>query len=242
MESLLYIDSPFTTGHYRGQHPRLTVADPASRAQHLHALAAAVGGLDPDARFAAVRVGGTASVLSGDGLSRLLADVRRTHCDDGAEITLTAAPDTVTSPYLSAAAASGYTRMEVPILTLSDRLLRQTGADWSAETIEDALLMLSDYACPNVSVVLWCGLPEQTQGQLRDALFTCAAVPGVRHIRLLQPDGVNEAQYRFCAEWLSGVGFAQYAPGRFARDGGEDRYYLLRAAGAKVVEISAKSV
>ena len=242
MEQLLYIESPFTTGRYRGQRPQLAVADAQTRAEYLRGLCRVVQALPADARFSAVRMGGISSVLRSDELAHMLAQLRNAHCAPDAELTLTVAPDTITSPYLSAMAAAGYTRLEVPVLTLSERLLAQNGTDWRLESIEDALQMLADYACPNVGVKLWCGLNGQTEGQLRDAMFTCAALPGVRHIRLLQPDGENEAQYRFCAEWLAGAGFSEYAPGRFARAGGEEKYYLLRAAGAKVIVLDPESV
>lgn len=154
------------------------------------------------------------------------------------ELTLTAAPGSLTSPLLSALAASGYTRIELEALSLSSRVLASVGSPHTVEDVEDALELLMDFRCPSLSVKLLYGTPGQTWGQLRDALFTCAALPAMGHIRLLPwplfrteqgSDGTELLQKG--TAWLEERGFRVYAPGRFALPGKEERF--ARTAGTE---------
>ena len=241
-QPLLYVESPFIPGAYRGRRPLLRPAPLAEREAYLKRLEKELSARTPPRPFAAVRVGGTASMLPTDGLARLLRGVRRRCCEADCELTLTVSPPTVTSPCLSALAVSGYTRIELDVLSLSGRILEQAGAPFDTETVEDALEMLLDYGCPNVSVRLLYGVQGQTEGQLRDAMFVCASLPGVRHVRLSALDADDTAQYRFCAGYLAREGFEAYAPGRFARRGGEDGYFLRCTAGAPVTGVGTAAV
>jgi oxygen-independent coproporphyrinogen-3 oxidase len=106
--------------------------------------------------------GGTPSLLPPELVARLLAAVRGSFIlEPGAEVTLEANPDDVTSARLAAWAAAGVTRVSIGVQSLHDGVLRllqrRHDADQARCAVRSALA-----AGFEVSVDLMLGLPRQT--------------------------------------------------------------------------------
>jgi putative oxygen-independent coproporphyrinogen III oxidase len=106
--------------------------------------------------------GGTPSLLSAEGLDRLLADIRaRIGMDSDIEITMEANPGSVEAAKFAAYAASGVNRISLGIQSLNDTHLKALGRVHSrAEAIAAIAIAKKYFAKINLDIMY--GLPNQT--------------------------------------------------------------------------------
>ena len=106
--------------------------------------------------------GGTPSLLSPEGLDRLLADIRaRIGMDSDIEITLEANPSSVESEKFAAYAKSGVTRISLGIQSFNERHLKDLGRVHNKEEAIKAIRVAKQFF-QRVNLDLMYGLPNQS--------------------------------------------------------------------------------
>lgn len=180
--------------------------------------------------------GGIATVLSPDRLARTILNFKRIYNVDGnAEVTIAAAPETLVSACLSGLNICNFTRLEVEVLSYSNRTLEYLRASHRNTDIDDGFTMVGTFRYPNVGATIIYGVPNQTLAEFRNTLVTCLALPAMCHIsafeyELSAEEGVGEderlEQYNYIKNYLKDKGFVEYGAGRFAKPGSECAYYI----------------
>ncbi|NMF99903.1 radical SAM family heme chaperone HemW [Aromatoleum toluolicum] len=186
--------------------------------------------------------GGTPSLMSAQGLDRLLTGIRTLlPLDPMAEVTLEANPGTVEAARFRDFRAAGVNRLSLGIQSFDDRHLVQLGrihgGDEARRAIDTALAHFE-----RVNLDLMYALPEQTlAGALAD-LDTALAF-GVTHLSCyhltLEPntpfahapptlpdDDLSADMQEAIEERLAGAGFRHYETSAFAKPGHECRHNL----------------
>ena len=106
--------------------------------------------------------GGTPSLLSPEGLDRLLADVRaRVGMDSDIEITMEANPGSVEARKFAAYAKSGVNRISLGIQSFNDRHLKDLGRVHSSSEAIEAIKIAQQYF-QRVNLDIMYGLPNQS--------------------------------------------------------------------------------
>ena len=106
--------------------------------------------------------GGIATMVSPDRLARLILKFKRTYnVAPGAELSVTAAPQTLVSPCLSGLNMCSVNRIGLIALTPIDELLETIDAPHRLTDIEDGTAMLVKFGYPNIDAVLMYGIPGQ---------------------------------------------------------------------------------
>jgi len=155
-------------------------------------------------------------------------------------------PESITGPWLAAAADCGITRLSIGIQSLHDPLLRAVGRRGSVNAARKALDTVADFWHGQLSVDLICGIPGQTDTMLLDdirevsrysvdhvSLYSLMVEPGTPLSRRLEhtpgfhlPD--NEQDLWFSArDALEEAGFLQYEVSNFAKPGKECHHNLV---------------
>jgi oxygen-independent coproporphyrinogen-3 oxidase len=190
--------------------------------------------------------GGTPSLLSPAQLERVFAALRRVFAvDDGAEITLEAAPGQIADAVLESALRLGVNRVSLGVQSFVDRECAAVGRLHTGRDCEREIARLYAAGVAEVGADLIAGLPYQTQASLLESLET-AANAGLTHLsvymlevdedsrlgrevlagglRLHAPhvpaDEAAAAMYEAACAWLPQHGFRQYEISNFAAVGG----------------------
>lgn len=129
--------------------------------------------------------GGTPSLLSAEGLDRLLSDIRaRLPLVADCEITMEANPGAVEAQRFAAYRASGVNRLSLGIQSFDEAMLKRLGRVHNAAqalAAVDAALAYFD----NVNLDLMVGLPEQSAAQASADVAQAIAF-GTQHLSLYQ--------------------------------------------------------
>ncbi len=178
--------------------------------------------------------GGTPSLISGDGIARLLDALRATgRLGSSAEITLEANPGTVERRYFADYVAAGVNRISLGVQSFDPAQLQTLGRIHNTEDVHRAWDILVGLPLQKRNIDLMHGLPEQTVEQaMADIDAALALAPG--HISwyqlTLEP---NTRFYRYPPELpdedaltdieqagharLAAAGYRQYEISAFAR-------------------------
>jgi oxygen-independent coproporphyrinogen III oxidase len=190
--------------------------------------------------------GGTPSRTSLGNLARLFAAIReRYDVADGAEITLEANPEDVSSEAVAAWRALGVNRISVGVQSFHDDELGVIGRIHDRTQARDAVrTIVASGARANLDLIL--GLPHQTAGSFRSSLDTAIEL-GAGHLSLymldleertplqvqaargrvsLPEDDLVADLYLEAVDRLGRAGLRQYEISNFAREGEESRHNL----------------
>lgn len=186
--------------------------------------------------------GGTPSLMSPEGLDRLLTDIRmRVQLDPMAEITLEANPGTVEAGRFRDYRAAGINRLSLGIQSFDDRHLQSLGRIHDSREARAAVaLALASFEAVNLDLMY--ALPEQTLAEaLADLEAALAYGPGhlscyhltlepntpfaAKPPRLPDEDTAADMQEAIEAR-LAAAGYGHYETSAFARAGRECRHNL----------------
>ncbi len=136
--------------------------------RYLRALAAEIGShawkWQPETVYLG---GGTPSQIAPEGLARLLS---RVPGRPWAEVTIEAAPGTITSENVGAWIACGINRVSMGVQSFVQRELSRTGRKHTAELVEREIGVLRERGITNFNVDLIAGLPGQTRQSWTESL------------------------------------------------------------------------
>jgi oxygen-independent coproporphyrinogen-3 oxidase len=178
--------------------------------------------------------GGTPSLLSGEGLDRLLADVRaRIGMASDIEITIEANPGSVESAKFASYAKSGVNRISLGIQSFNDRHLKTLGRVHNQIDAMNAIAIAKQYFS-EVNLDMMYGLPEQTVAEAMEDIQQAIAC-NTQHLSLyhltLEPntlfakfppnipeeDVTDEMQYQLLTR-LEEEEFNRYEISAYAKD------------------------
>jgi putative oxygen-independent coproporphyrinogen III oxidase len=187
--------------------------------------------------------GGTPSLLSPEGLDRLLCGVRaRIHWPPGIELSLEANPGTVDTDKLRGFRAAGVNRLSIGAQTFQPELLTRIGRIHGRIDAIGAFESARAAGFGNINLDLMFGLPGQTLAQAVEDVETATAL-APEHVSFYQltiepntwfwrhppelpgDDAVFEMQSR-CQDRLAARGYEQYEVSAYARPGQRCRHNL----------------
>ncbi len=126
--------------------------------------------------------GGTPSVLTVPELSDILQFLRQEYqVEDGAEITLEANPDDLTSAYLKGIKSAGINRLSIGIQSFQDKHLKKMNRRHNSTQATKAIEKAAALGFDNLSIDLIYGLPELTKEQWSESLNQSFQLP-VQHL------------------------------------------------------------
>lgn len=189
--------------------------------------------------------GGTPTVLGAEKLLRLL-DALTTHLGviSGAEVTVEANPDTISSDLLIALRKAGFNRLSIGVQSFDDNLLAVLGRTHNSYLAEQSVRLAKDCGFDNISIDLMYALPGQTLDAWRLDL-DCALQLEPKHISLyelsieegtpfaeLQAEGNLDLpseddrieMYLMVRRMLRRFGYEQYEISNFAIEGYRSRH------------------
>ncbi|MBS1171035.1 MAG: coproporphyrinogen oxidase-like protein, oxygen-independent [Burkholderiaceae bacterium] len=187
--------------------------------------------------------GGTPSLLSADGMERLLSDVRALlPLDPEAEITMEANPGTFESGKFKAFRDSGINRLSVGIQSFNSRMLRQLGRIHDGDEARLAVEIAQRHF-DNFNLDLMYALPSQTLREAQDDIDTALAFApphlSIYHLTLEQgtafakqpppglPDDEASADMQdMIREKTSVAGYWHYEVSAYAQPGRQARHNL----------------
>ena len=182
--------------------------------------------------------GGTPSFFGADGISTILATIRRNFdVDSNAEITVECNPDSVTDRLLHRIYAEGVNRISLGIQTDDDEILKKLGRPHTYAQAVSAFQRIRKAGFKNVSVDLMYGLPGQTLRNWQETMdnvlrllpehISCYGLkvePGTplysyKEIANLPDDDLQADMYLSAVEMLRSRGYRHYEISNFARKG-----------------------
>ena len=180
--------------------------------------------------------GGTPSLISGEGIQRLLDGVREcVELEKDAEITMEANPGASEEERFSEYAAAGVTRLSLGVQSFNNDLLKRLGRIHSAEQAHRAVSAAVSIF-PEVNIDLMYALPGQSAGMLEDDLRE-ALSSGTTHLSFYEltleegsvfykkpPEGLPDPDLAadlgdLVHERLAEGGFVRYEISGYARPG-----------------------
>lgn len=182
--------------------------------------------------------GGTPSLLDPDQVQRLLQCLdHHFGIDTQAEISMEMDPGTFTGEHLTGYLAAGVNRVSLGVQAFQDQLLQACGRTHSVAEIYQAVELLRQSGCQNVSLDLISGLPQQTLDQWDDSLTQAIALApdhlsaydlviepgtvfGKRYVpgdRPLPSDDLTAHMYRRASQRLREAGYEHYEISNYAR-------------------------
>jgi putative oxygen-independent coproporphyrinogen III oxidase len=186
--------------------------------------------------------GGTPSLLSAQGLDRLLADIRMLLPLDGAaEITMEANPGTFEAEKFASYRASGINRLSIGIQSFNPRHLRVLGRIHDGSEARRAVdIALANF--DNINLDLMYALPGQTLEEAREDILTAIGFD-VPHLSLyhltLEPntyfashppevpdDDASAAMQEMIEEETAQAGYEHYEVSAYAKPGRQSRHNL----------------
>lgn len=186
--------------------------------------------------------GGTPSLISPEGLDRLLADIRmRVQLDPLAEVTLEANPGTVEAGRFRDYQGAGVNRLSLGIQSFDDRHLQSLGRIHDSREARTAIeLALASFEAVNLDLMY--ALPHQTLAEaVADVDAAIAYGPGhlsCYHLTLepntpfaahpppLPDEDLSADMQEAIEARLAAAGYAHYETSAFARPGRECRHNL----------------
>ncbi len=121
--------------------------------------------------------GGTPSLFSSAGISRILDTVRaQLQLADAVEITLEANPGTVDAGHFAGYRAAGVNRLSIGVQSFDDTMLRRLGRIHTASEAREAFHVARSAGFDNINLDLMYGLPGQTPGMAIDDLREAIAL------------------------------------------------------------------
>ncbi len=192
--------------------------------------------------------GGTPSLMPVDGLHELIRAIPN---DGLLEVTMEAAPGTLTPEKVKAWRECGVNRVSLGVQSFVDAELRQTGRRHSAATVAQDVEMLREAGIQNFNIDLIAGLPDQTRESWNESLDWIRRLDaphvsvyifevdedsrlgkemllgGVRYGAGVMPaDDLIAELYETAVARLFEMGIARYEISNFARPGFESRHNL----------------
>lgn len=245
---ILYLNIPFCIQqpHYDRRHHM--TGSSAAKAEYLEALEkellAAAEDLG-DTTVQAVYVGGgSPSIMSADGLGRLLLSIRRNfHLSPQCEVSLEAIPNTVGVPSLTGWGCGKPNRINLNIQSINPHELTVLGCPFDVSHIQNAVLYLDKFHLNNVNVNLVYGIPGQTRVTWKQTLrSTLDLEPFHITISPLPAAGNDTADedeqfewYQMACEYLSENGYRQYSVNQFTSNQSVSRYHYHKYMGCPVL-------
>jgi len=182
--------------------------------------------------------GGTPSMTAPESMAQALGPLL-----DGVtpqtEWTLEANPSSVNLGRLQDYKALGVNRVSLGVQSLDETLLKKMGRVHSPQDAHHALEAIFQSGIDNVSVDLLCGIPGQSQIQLKESLkgltehpishLSCYLLTLSSHHWLAPQLPQEEEQLKhllFIHEFMTDLGFEHYEISNFARPGREARHNL----------------
>ena len=185
--------------------------------------------------------GGTPSLLSADGFSRLMDAIRRTvTLTEDCEISMEANPGTVEQDRFKAYAAAGVNRISLGIQSFSDENLKRLGRIHSASDAMKAIEAAHE-AFENINLDVMYALPGQTEKELETEIAAALAA-ATTHLSFYEltiedgtafgkrpPDGLPEGDAaadmgQLVHERLTTGGFEHYEISGYAKPGRRCRH------------------
>lgn len=185
--------------------------------------------------------GGTPSLMSADGFSRLMDAIRRTvTLTEDCEISMEANPGTVERDRFKAYAAAGVNRISLGIQSFSDENLKRLGR---IHSVSDAMKSIeaAHEAFENINLDVMYALPGQTEKELETEI-TAALAAATTHLSFYEltiedgtafgkrpPDGLPEGDAaadmgQLVHERLTTGGFEHYEISGYAKPGRRCRH------------------
>lgn len=185
--------------------------------------------------------GGTPSLMSADGFSRLMDAIRRTvTLTEDCEISMEANPGTVERDRFKAYAAAGVNRISLGIQSFSDENLKRLGR---IHSVSDAMKAIeaAHEAFENINLDVMYALPGQTEKELKTEI-TAALAAATTHLSFYEltiedgtafgkrpPDGLPEEDAaadmgQLVHERLTTGGFEHYEISGYAKPGRRCRH------------------
>ena len=185
--------------------------------------------------------GGTPSLMSADGFSRLMDAIRRTvTLTEDCEISMEANPGTVERDRFKAYAAAGVNRISLGIQSFSDENLKRLGRIHSASDAMKAIEAAHE-AFENINLDVMYALPGQTEKELETEIAAALAA-ATTHLSFYEltiedgtafgkrpPDGLPEGDAaadmgQLVHERLTAGGFEHYEISGYAKPGRRCRH------------------
>ena len=189
--------------------------------------------------------GGTPSYFGAEGMSAILATIRRSFDVSGdAEITFEANPDSITTKLLRRLRGEGFNRVSLGVQCSDNAILEAIGRPHDYEMAVDAVKMIRKAGFKNLSLDLIYGLPEQDlekwQQTLHDILalqpehISCYGLKLEEGTPLCQrqnqlrlaDDDMQADMYLATVEILRSKGYRQYEISNFCKRGRESRHNM----------------
>lgn len=242
---ILYVNIPFCLRTPAYNRRRLLTGPSEARAEYLKALEkellSAAGDLDGYTVQAVYVGGGSPSIVSADGLGRLLLTLRRRlRLSPSCEVSIEAIPNTIGVPSLSGWAVGHPTRINLNIQSINPQELTTLNCPFGVQDIQNAVLYLDKFHINNVNLNLTYGIPGQTHITWKQTLRSALELEPF-HITIspLPAAGVDEeeqlALYRLACEYLEENGFQQYSINQFTVNQAYSRYHRLKYEGCPVM-------
>ena len=231
-------------------------------AAYVAVLESLVGRLSAAGLLRSVRtgyIGGGTPTMAGEGLARLVAQVRR-GCPGIVELSTEANPESLTGSLARSLAASGATRVSLGVQSLDDAELAQLGRAHSSANARAAARFAVD-AGLDLSCDLMCGIPLQTpqswEASLRGALDLGACHVSCYPLMLEEGTPLEAAVSRgevsvadddaaadrmVVAERILGqAGFSRYEVASYARPGKRCAHNVAYWTGASYLGLGASA-
>lgn len=229
---ILDLHIPYCVRPERYQDRWFTVGTNEEKNAYLKALKREVlsyeGDLD-DYEIRAVRLGGgSATVMSPDGLGDLLRTVReKLPVAKGVEISVDAHPLTICTPALTGIATGHPTRMELMIHSDIQKELEALDCAFTQQNIQNAVLFFGRFHVNNVGFTIHYGIPGQTPDSWKQTLHACTimrpahitveALHAEKSAPVAAPSSEERREmYRLACSILSSNGYIQYSANHFA--------------------------
>lgn len=184
--------------------------------------------------------GGTPSMTSYDSMARALEPLwNKTRVSSDVEWTLEANPSSIELEAFRAYRSYGVNRISMGVQALRTELLQKLGRVHSRETALHALDHVFNAGFDNVSVDLLCGVPDQSEYDLEEALKTLSQFP-ITHLSCylltlpphhkmysqLPDEETQLAHLLFIHNWMNDRGFEHYEISNFSKPGKRAQHNL----------------
>ena len=229
---ILDLHIPYCVRPERYQDRWFTVGTNEEKNAYLRALKREVLSYEGDLdgyEIRAVRLGGgSATVMSPDGLGDLLRTVReKLPVAKGVEISVDAHPLTICTPALTGIATGHPTRMELMIHSDIQKELDALDCAFTKQNIQNAVLFFGRFHVNNVGFTIHYGIPGQTPASWEQTLHACTimrpahitveALHAEKSAPVAAPSPEERREmYRMACSHLSANGYIQYSANHFA--------------------------
>ena len=190
--------------------------------------------------------GGTPSLLRPLEIQSIIESARSLGLTSGAEITLEANPETVSTESLEQFRGAGVNRLSFGVQSFRDDELKRLGRLHSADRAEQAVAMARAAGFDNISIDLMMWLPGQDVARWRESvvhairvnadhlsLYILEVYPHLplkqeidRHGWTLQPDDAAADMYESAMTLLDDAGYEQYEISNVCKPGRVSRHNL----------------